>query len=69
MHVHVHGAGGTTRVLKISLAVTLGYIVLLLVAGIRAHSLALALRGWTQSVRLPGTAAFAGRGLFPISSG
>ena len=41
MHVHVHGAGGPTRVLKISLAVTLGYIVLLVVAGIRAHSLAL----------------------------
>ncbi len=41
MHVHSHGAGGPTRVLKISLAVTLGYIVLLVVAGIRAHSLAL----------------------------
>jgi len=41
MHVHSHGAGSPTRVLKISLAVTLGYIVLLVVAGIRAHSLAL----------------------------
>jgi len=41
MHVHSHGAGGTTKVLKISLAVTLGYIGLLVVAGIRAHSLAL----------------------------
>jgi cobalt-zinc-cadmium efflux system protein len=41
MHVHAHGAGGTTRVLKISLGVTLAYIVLLVVAGIRAHSLAL----------------------------
>jgi cobalt-zinc-cadmium efflux system protein len=41
MHVHVHGAGGTTRVLKISLAVTLAYIVLLVGAGIRSHSLAL----------------------------
>ena len=41
MHVHVHGAGGPTRVLKISLAVTLAYIVLLVAAGIRAHSLAL----------------------------
>jgi cobalt-zinc-cadmium efflux system protein len=41
MHVHVHGAGGPTRVLKISLAVTLAYIVLLIVAGVRAHSLAL----------------------------
>src|ERR1700722_7810391 len=41
MHVHAHGAGGATRVLKVSLAVTLAYIVLLVVAGIRAHSLAL----------------------------
>src|SRR5437868_3447220 len=41
MHVHVHGAGSPTRVLKGSLAVTLAYIRLLLVAGIRAHSLAL----------------------------
>src|ERR1700752_2980322 len=41
MHAHVHGAGSPTRVLKISLGVTLAYIVLLVVAGIRAHSLAL----------------------------
>jgi len=41
MHVHVHGGGGPKRVLKISLGVTLAYIVLLVVAGIRAHSLAL----------------------------
>jgi cobalt-zinc-cadmium efflux system protein len=41
VHVHVHGAGGPKRVLKISLGVTLAYIVLLVVAGIRAHSLAL----------------------------
>src|SRR5579871_3573706 len=41
MHVHVHGAGGPTRVLKISLGVTLAYILLLVVAGVRAHSLAL----------------------------
>src|SRR6202035_2085893 len=41
MHAHVHGAGGPKRVLKISLGVTLAYIVLLVVAGIRAHSLAL----------------------------
>src|SRR6202051_4644335 len=41
MHAHVHGAGSPKRVLKISLAVTLAYIVLLVVAGIRAHSLAL----------------------------
>jgi cobalt-zinc-cadmium efflux system protein len=41
MHVHAHGTGSPTRVLKISLAATLGYIGLLVVAGIRAHSLAL----------------------------
>ncbi len=41
MHVHVHGSGSPKRVLKISLGVTLVYIVLLVVAGIRAHSLAL----------------------------
>ena len=43
--MHVHGGHGgserTGKVLRISLAVTLGYIILLVVAGIRAHSLAL----------------------------
>jgi len=38
--MHVHG-GKTTRVLQVSLAVTLAYILLLVVAGIQAHSLAL----------------------------
>jgi cobalt-zinc-cadmium efflux system protein len=41
MHVHVLGRSSPTRVLKISLGVTLAYIVLLVVAGVRAHSLAL----------------------------
>jgi cobalt-zinc-cadmium efflux system protein len=43
MHTHAnHGAGErTSRVLRISLVATLAYIVLLVVAGIRAHSLAL----------------------------
>lgn len=41
MHLHVHGGNGPKRVLKISLGVTLAYIGLLVVAGIRAHSLAL----------------------------
>src|SRR5258708_12229398 len=41
MLAHVHGAGNPKQVLKISLGVTLAYIVLLVVAGIRAHSLAL----------------------------
>src|ERR1700681_3344229 len=41
MHAHIHGAGSPKRELKISLGVTLAYIVLLVAAGIRAHSLAL----------------------------
>lgn len=41
MHVHTHNHRGPTRVLIISLAVTLAYIALLVVAGVRAHSLAL----------------------------
>jgi cobalt-zinc-cadmium efflux system protein len=42
MHMHSHGTGErTSKVLRVSLVVTLGYIVLLVVAGIRAHSLAL----------------------------
>jgi cobalt-zinc-cadmium efflux system protein len=43
MHVHASGRenGQTSRVLTISLAVTAVYIVLLVVAGLRAHSLAL----------------------------
>jgi cobalt-zinc-cadmium efflux system protein len=40
-HHHDYGLGGPTRVLRISLLVTLAYIVLLVVAGFRAHSLAL----------------------------
>src|SRR5215813_6309279 len=44
MHMHAHGhshSHGTGRVLRISLFVTALYIVLLVIAGIRAHSLAL----------------------------
>jgi cobalt-zinc-cadmium efflux system protein len=43
MHVHASPANGekASKVLRISLFVTLAYIVLLVVAGIRAHSLAL----------------------------
>jgi len=41
MHAHSHGGERTSKVLQISLFVTLAYIVLLVVAGIRAHSLAL----------------------------
>jgi cobalt-zinc-cadmium efflux system protein len=42
MHTHAsHSGERTSKVLRISLVVTLAYIVLLVVAGIRAHSLAL----------------------------
>jgi cobalt-zinc-cadmium efflux system protein len=41
MHRQGHGWGGPTRVLKVSLAATVAYVVLLVVAGVRAHSLAL----------------------------
>jgi cobalt-zinc-cadmium efflux system protein len=42
MHSHAHGeTHGTGKVLQISLFVTAAYIVLLVVAGIRAHSLSL----------------------------
>jgi cobalt-zinc-cadmium efflux system protein len=41
MHVHSHDGAGAQKVLRISLGVTAAYIVLLVVAGIRAHSLAL----------------------------
>jgi len=41
MHAHSGAGHGTSKVLRISLFVTLAYILLLVVAGIRAHSLAL----------------------------
>jgi cobalt-zinc-cadmium efflux system protein len=42
MHVHAHGGSEkTSRILRISLVATAAYIVLLVIAGIRAHSLAL----------------------------
>ncbi|HEV7217662.1 MAG: cation diffusion facilitator family transporter [Terriglobales bacterium] len=42
MHIHTSpGQHRTSRILQISLGVTLAYIVLLVVSGIRAHSLAL----------------------------
>lgn len=41
VHAHDHGHGSTARVLRIALAFTAAYIVLLVIAGIRAHSLAL----------------------------
>jgi cobalt-zinc-cadmium efflux system protein len=40
MHTHVH-AGNSSRILRIALLLTAGYIVLLVVTGLRAHSLAL----------------------------
>src|SRR5438445_11804462 len=43
MHVHASHGGNerTSQILRVSLVVTFGYIVLLVIAGIRAHSLAL----------------------------
>lgn len=41
MHVHPAGNERTSRILRVSLLVTAAYIVLLVIAGIRAHSLAL----------------------------
>src|SRR5512147_1335333 len=42
MHGHAHSApGNTSRVLRISLVATMAYIVLLVISGFRAHSLAL----------------------------
>jgi len=40
-HAQSHGAGNTSRVLRIALVLTAAYILLLVVTGIRAHSLAL----------------------------
>ena len=40
MHAHVH-SGNSSRVLRIALLLTAGYIALLVVTGLRAHSLAL----------------------------
>ncbi|MBZ5629369.1 MAG: cation diffusion facilitator family transporter [Acidobacteriia bacterium] len=42
MHAHAHDRQGyASRVLRVSLAVTMAYIVLLVISGVRAHSLAL----------------------------
>jgi cobalt-zinc-cadmium efflux system protein len=41
MHVHANHGSSTGQVLKVSVFITAAYIVLLVVAGIRAHSLAL----------------------------
>src|SRR5258708_5649508 len=50
MHAHAtHGhSHGTGRVVRIALAVTMLYVVLLVVAGIRAHSLALLFEAGAQ---------------------
>lgn len=41
MHAHRHGYPSTSKVLGVSLFITAGYIVITLIAGLRAHSLAL----------------------------
>src|SRR5437868_8893811 len=41
MHVHSHPGAGAPRILRFSIALTLLYVGVLVVAGVRAHSLAL----------------------------
>jgi len=41
MHAHVHGTARTSKLLRIALLLTLGYIAVTVIAGIKAHSLAL----------------------------
>src|SRR5437764_14344850 len=41
MHAHVHGSARTSKLLRVALLLTLGYIGLTVVAGLKAHSLAL----------------------------
>ena len=41
MHAHVHGQASTSRLLRAALLLTLGYIVVTVIAGLKAHSLAL----------------------------
>lgn len=41
MRTHIHGPARTSRLLRVALLLTLGYIVVTIVAGIKAHSLAL----------------------------
>jgi cobalt-zinc-cadmium efflux system protein len=41
MHAHVHSSASTSKVLRVALFLTLGYIVITIVAGLKAHSLAL----------------------------
>jgi cobalt-zinc-cadmium efflux system protein len=41
MHAHVHGPGRTSKLLRVALLLTLLYILVTVVAGVKAHSLAL----------------------------
>jgi cobalt-zinc-cadmium efflux system protein len=41
MHAHIHGSARTSKLLRVALLLTLGYIVVTIVAGLKAHSLAL----------------------------
>jgi cobalt-zinc-cadmium efflux system protein len=41
MRAHIHGPARTSRLLRVALLLTLGYIVITVVSGIKAHSLAL----------------------------
>lgn len=41
MHAHVHGSASTSKLLRVALLLTLAYIAVTVIAGIKAHSLAL----------------------------
>lgn len=41
MHSHTHASASTSKLLRVALILTLGYIVVTVIAGIKAHSLAL----------------------------
>src|SRR5207248_10251673 len=41
MHAHAHGPASTSKLLRVALFLTLAYIAVTIVAGIKAHSLAL----------------------------
>ena len=41
MHAHVHGSARTSKLLRVALLLTLAYIAVTVIAGIKAHSLAL----------------------------
>ena len=73
MHVHAAPAGPgekrTTSVLQVSLVVTLAYVVVTFVAGLRAHSLALLSESGHNALGLSGALAQLCRRLLPVPAG